>query len=697
MESTYVSNKDCGHLESKCDDPLTEMADLDLSLKDMDATAPVVRGSPNRSSRFDGSRTKNGADTSDDIGVVGVNESMSCRVLDENGACGDVGDKASSERDSTSRESLSSFMCPICLSENQVFHAQHATTRYLSGASSEKESDLEALIESGYWGVITAAANEEGEKSAPSLGDHSKENHGVAKCQYAEDEYITRSSTNNVYENQHGIPIFELSSCGHKFCSPCLYAYIRSKLMEGTIQIPCCHFIMPCDDTEDFHCCEVYIQESDILRLIDMGGSIDFPSIGTWLCTDNDIYGGVCKSTMKEKYQKIKFDSLHGKDSVRRCPKCDEPRLFDVDFMKSCETTLRAQNEGLTIVSGATLRNNNVDDRTVWGRFSAVLRGRGRRLPITGEESPGHESSSEAREKTDDGNTDSTTEKRNSGYDTLYTTETKANKIDSLPLSTKPIVSCQTCGTEFCYFHSNAHPGETCEDYNKKTLELDRVNVEYANRSLHSKQCPGCGILVSKEGGCNQIKCGNCGVHFCWLCRTVVDDGAFPEHFRWWNLNGCPNMQLDGSEEPMQCTICLAKLLSILQLIVLGIPSLTLAIASSLVCPCLLPGIGRTNRERAVNCISFWGSFLSTIIVFPLSFIGMLVMATVYCFMAMIILFMKCCTACMKRIGRTASTEDVTEINLTDRNANSRIAPDAFSENILRELEGIFDRMEEGA
>lgn len=23
-----------------------------------------------------------------------------------------------------------------------------------------------------------------------------------------------------------------------------------------------------------------------------------------------------------------------------------------------------------------------------------------------------------------------------------------------------------------------------------------------------------------------------------------IDDGAFPEHFRWWNLNGCPNMQV---------------------------------------------------------------------------------------------------------------------------------------------------------
>jgi hypothetical protein len=76
----------------------------------------------------------------------------------------------------------------------------------------------------------------------------------------------------------------------------------------------------------------------------------------------------------------------------------------------------------------------------------------------------------------------------------------------------------------------------------------------------------------------------------------------------------------------------------------------------------------------------------------------MLVMATVYCFMAMIILFMKCCTALMKRIGTAASTsDDVSEINLTDRNSNSHIAPDTSTENILMELERIFERMEEGA
>lgn len=105
-------------------------------------------------------------------------------------------------------------------------------------------------------------------------------------------------------------------------------------------------------------------------------------------------------------------------------------------------------------------------------------------------------------------------------------------------------------------------------------------------------------------------------------------------------------MQLDGSDEvvkslrmmfclwhllinysvflsqPMRCTVRMAKAMSIAQLIVLGIPSIALAIASSLLCPCLVPGVGRTNRERAVNCVSFWGSFLSSIIMFPFSCVG---------------------------------------------------------------------------
>jgi hypothetical protein len=102
--------------------------------------------------------------------------------------------------------------------------------------------------------------------------------------------------------------------------------------------------------------------------------------------------------------------------------------------------------------------------------------------------------------------------------------------------STTPCVTCPTCTTNYCYFHSNAHAFGTsaCIAYHNNSIESDRINQEYVSQTLHAKSCPTCGISVSKEGGCNQMKCGSCGTHFCWICNAIVDDGAFPEHFRWW-------------------------------------------------------------------------------------------------------------------------------------------------------------------
>ena len=38
-----------------------------------------------------------------------------------------------------------------------------------------------------------------------------------------------------------------------------------------------------------------------------------------------------------------------------------------------------------------------------------------------------------------------------------------------------------------------------------------------------TKNCPGCGIHVEKNGGCNHITCLNCDTHWCWVCQWVQE------------------------------------------------------------------------------------------------------------------------------------------------------------------------------
>jgi len=471
------------------------------------------------------------------------------------------------------------------------------------------------------------------------------------------------------------------------------------------------------------------------------------------------------------KYQKLKFDAHYGKDCVRRCPKCDEAQLFDEESMKLYQkrylTTPKENNdaqnndgaENPSSTGNSTrarlerafntfhLRQSGTSNATTASNQNASSNSD----PSTKENSNTRKrddapkaddeklSNDAATSNTEEGkNTESKEDREISNEVTNDQTPKEASSDDEVPSSshepnqqqklhqnqsqsqsqspliksTTPIVICHTCSTEFCYFHSNAHSSTcphakpiSCIEYHAMTSDADRTNVEYAQRILRAKPCPTCGISVSKDGGCNQIKCTHCSTHFCWLCGAIVDDGAFPEHFRWWNLNGCANMQLDENDEPLKCTLWMARALSLAQIIVLGIPSLVLTGISWILCPCLVPGCGRTNRERLINCVSFWGSFLSSLLLLPFTCLGMLLLTTMYCFLASLAFFLKVFMP-NSTAGRGATTlggstgggGGSTVIGSSRDNAVdvSDRGNAATSADLIRELENIFDRMEEG-
>lgn len=633
-------------------------------------------------------------------------------------------DDATTETAAYSRPPTTMFTCPICQCENLVSepNKQH---------SDATNKELDILIESRDWRRVIAATV--GENKCSTYDDEGESQDGSRR-------HNNDNQVPTAYETQN---VFSLQSCGHQFCTSCLYAYVQSQLLEGSCDIPCCHFILPTETQQgeeegEFRTCGVAMIKDDIYRLIHTACCNSESSLGEW-CSGSDT----CKQPsfvksqtsyspvqLWEKYEKLAFDKYHG-NCVRRCPRCDDARLFCVESMKQHQKSIMTQANDVASGNIAVTRRETGGNATQLGHILGAIRTRKQTLEDLLVDSTIADVPLESTTTLEATNIDGVASMRGEAthesergepakgdHEIIKNTGVEINeggfpletplsmKSESLQKSTSPIVACSTCNTEFCYFHSNAHTGDTCLSYHNKTLELDRANLAYANVNLRSKPCPICGILVSKEGGCNQMKCGNCGTHFCWLCRTVIDDGAFPEHFRWWNLNGCPNLQLDESDEPMRCTVWGARILSVFQLVVLGIPALCMTFLTAIICPCLIRGIGHTNRERLVNCISFWGSVLSTLLLMPFTFLGMIILAAMYCFLASLIFLLKASKAIAhpRSAARANNPATGSEGSMTDTSVamQSRLAGATTSSDndLVAELERIFadhlETMEDG-
>jgi len=50
----------------------------------------------------------------------------------------------------------------------------------------------------------------------------------------------------------------------------------------------------------------------------------------------------------------------------------------------------------------------------------------------------------------------------------------------------------------------------------------DQRNEAFSSlwKKLWTKRCPGCQVSIQKYGGCPSIRCGYCGLCFCWICHS---------------------------------------------------------------------------------------------------------------------------------------------------------------------------------
>ncbi|ETW06103.1 hypothetical protein H310_03696 [Aphanomyces invadans] len=83
---------------------------------------------------------------------------------------------------------------------------------------------------------------------------------------------------------------------------------------------------------------------------------------------------------------------------------------------------------------------------------------------------------------------------------------------------TLPTFQCTTCHTKGCFkCGSVSHPFRTCH----QAMDAHYRAWEARQRatSNYVQPCPGCGVRIWKNDGCNHMTCTKCRHEWCWICR----------------------------------------------------------------------------------------------------------------------------------------------------------------------------------
>jgi ariadne-1 len=78
------------------------------------------------------------------------------------------------------------------------------------------------------------------------------------------------------------------------------------------------------------------------------------------------------------------------------------------------------------------------------------------------------------------------------------------------------------CSTAFCFdCSSEPHAPASCEVKREFTVQVGRLKAHIDSVELKTIPCPGCGVPITKNGGCNHMTCSQCDHEFCWICLSA--------------------------------------------------------------------------------------------------------------------------------------------------------------------------------
>lgn len=93
-----------------------------------------------------------------------------------------------------------------------------------------------------------------------------------------------------------------------------------------------------------------------------------------------------------------------------------------------------------------------------------------------------------------------------------------------LALATKTIIVRCTCGDEYCSgCNQTSHRPCNCQMMEQWRNKMQSDSESENWLKLYTRACPKCKAMISKDGGCQYMRCQTCSTAFCWLCMGLFD------------------------------------------------------------------------------------------------------------------------------------------------------------------------------
>lgn len=106
-------------------------------------------------------------------------------------------------------------------------------------------------------------------------------------------------------------------------------------------------------------------------------------------------------------------------------------------------------------------------------------------------------------------------------------------------------IQCPTCDKNWCIKCNHSHKGRNCLEYKiEQESTSDGQYIKLLKENGLAKECPCCGVIISRTEGCNKMWCENCNTTWCWLCGEQNIDY---DHYNSITGDGCKGKLWEGT------------------------------------------------------------------------------------------------------------------------------------------------------